>query len=67
MIVLHPTGRCKQHSGGSGGGGGRGDGPSYFKRPNGGPKGRKKCLGGRPPTYLRIWMTISAVAARENV
>ena len=27
MIVLHPTGRCKQHSGGSGGGGGGGAAP----------------------------------------
>ena len=25
-------------------------------RPNWGPKGRKKCFGDCPPTYLRVWM-----------
>ena len=53
MIVLHPTGRCKQHSGGSRG---RARSP-LFQETKRRPEGPKKCFWRPPPTYLRIWMT----------
>ena len=51
MIVLHPTGRCKQHSGGSGGwgGGGGGTAPLISRDQTEAQRAEKNVLEAAPP------------------